>query len=125
MGQRLRAHLPRLVTPAWADAADEPPTREAKSLLGAPMVIGDQRLSSPWTRAAVLTPSVSQAMTVSQLVGNDPRLFQDLLYKPVRAVIMGFADDPQAGMTADRFSGEAVVFLATTQFVPQRTASLH
>ncbi len=124
MGQRLHAHLPRLVTPAWAGAADEPLTMEANSLLGTPMAIGDQRLSSPWTRAAVLTPSVSRAMTVSQLVGNDPRLFQDLLYKPARAVVMGFADDPQSGMTADRFSGEAIVFVATTQFVPQRTASL-
>ncbi len=124
MGERLRAHLPRLVTPAWANAADEPLTMEAKSLLGAPMAIGDQRLSSPWTRAAVLTPSVSQAMTVSQLVSNDPRLLRDLLYKPTRTVTMSFAGDPQDGMTANRFSGEAVVFLATTRFVPQRTASL-
>ena len=38
--------------------------------------------------------------------------------------MMSFASDPQAGMTADRFSGEAVVFLATTRFVPQQTASL-
>ena len=91
---------------------------------GTPMAIGGQRLSSPWTRAAVLTPSVSRAMTVSQLVSNDPRLLQDLLYKPVQTVMMGFADDPQAGMTADRFSGEAVVFVETTRFVPQLTASL-
>lgn len=122
MGERLRAHLPRLVTPAWADTG--PLTMEAKSLLGTPMAIGAQRLSSPWTRAAMLTPSVLRTMTVSRLVSSDPRLLQDLLYKPAQAVKMGFAADPQAGMTADRFSGEAVVFLATTRFVPQLTASL-
>ncbi len=96
----------------------------AKSLLGTPMAIGGQRLSSPWMRAAMLTPSVSQAMTVTRLGSSDPRLLQDLLYKPARAVMMSFASDPQAGMTADRFSGDAVVFLATTRFVPQQTASL-
>ena len=88
------------------------------------MAIGDQRLGSPWTRAAVLTPSVTTAMTVSQLVRNDPRLFRDLLYKPARAIVMGFTDDPQSGMSAGRFSGEAIAFLATRQFVPQQTASL-
>ncbi len=124
MGQRLRAHLPRLVSQDWADTAAEPLTMEAKSLLGTPMAIGGQRLSSPWMRAAMLTPSMSHAMTVSRLGGSDPRLLRDLLYKPQRAVPMSFSNDPQAGMTADRFSGEAVVFLATTQFIPQQTASL-
>ena len=124
MGQRLRPRLARLVSPAQADALDEPLTMEAKSLLGAAMAIGGQRLSSPWMRAAMLTPSVSWAMTVSRLRNSDPRQLQDLLYKPARAVMMSFANDPQAGMVAGRFSGEAVVFLATTHFVPQRTASL-
>ncbi len=124
MGQRLRAHLPRLVSPAMADTPVEPQTMEAKSLLGTPMAIGGQRLSSPWTRAAMLTPSVVEAMTVTRLGSGDPRLLRDLLYKPARAVAMNFSNDPQAGMTADRFSGDAVVFLATTPFVPQQTASL-
>jgi uncharacterized protein YcbK (DUF882 family) len=124
MGQHLRAHLPRLVSPAWADTIEAPLTMEAKSLLGTPMAIGGQRLGSPWMRAAMLTPSVSHAMMVSRLRDNDPRLLRDLLYKPVRAVAISFSDDPQAGMTTDRFSGDAVVFLATTRFVPQQTASL-
>jgi uncharacterized protein YcbK (DUF882 family) len=121
MGERLRA---RLGSPARADVFEQPLTMEAKSLLETPMAIGGQRLSSPWTRAAMLTPSVFRAMTVSQLSESDPRLLQDLLYKPTQAVMMTFADDPQGGMTAARFSGEAVVFVATTRFAPQRTASL-
>lgn len=121
MGERLGAQLAQAGSPAPTGL---PLTMEARSLLGMPMAIGGQRLSNPWTRAAILTPSVSLAMTVSQLVNNDPRGLRNLLYKPARTVMMSFADDPQAGMTADRFSGEAVVFVATTNFVPQRTASL-
>ena len=37
---------------------------------------------------------------------------------------MTFSADPHLGMVADRFSGSAVVFLATTTFAPQTTASL-
>lgn len=124
MGQRLGADLSPPESPARAGTFDTQAMMTAQSLLGTPMAIGGQRLGSPWTRAAMLTPSVSQAMTVSQLVNNDPRLLQNMLYKPAQAMTIGFADDPQAGMTADRFSGEAVVFVATTRFVPQRTASL-
>ncbi|HVB89909.1 MAG TPA: hypothetical protein VND97_06885, partial [Beijerinckiaceae bacterium] len=124
MGERLSTPLPPLVPAAFAAAGAEPLTMEAKSLLGTPMAIGGQQLSSPWIRAAMLTPSVSETMTVSRLGGNDPRLLQDLFYKPAQMVTMSFADDPQTGMTADRFSGDAVVFLATTRFVPQQTASL-
>jgi uncharacterized protein YcbK (DUF882 family) len=124
MGQRLRAHLPQLMSPAWADTIEAPLTMEAKSLLGTPMAIGGQRLGSPWMRAAMLTPSVSRAMMVSRLRDSDPRLLRDLLYKPARAMAISFSDDPQNGMTTDRFSGDAVVFLATLRFVPQQTASL-
>jgi uncharacterized protein YcbK (DUF882 family) len=120
----LRARLPRLVSTAHAATAPQPLTLEAKAVLGAPMTIGGQHLSSPWMRAAVMTPSVARAMTVSQLRQSDPRLLRALLYKPVRAVAMTFTGDPQAGMTSDRFSGEAVVFVATVRFVPQQTASL-
>ena len=120
----LRTRLPQLVSTAHAATAPRPLALEAKAVLGKAMTIGGQRLSSPWMRAAVLTPSVRHAMTVSQLRQSDPRLLRDLLYKPVRAVAMTFTDDPQAGMAADRFSGDAVVFVATVRFVPQQTASL-
>jgi len=38
--------------------------------------------------------------------------------------VMTFSTDPQLGMVASRFSGPAVVFLATTSFKLQSTASL-
>jgi len=39
-------------------------------------------------------------------------------------VLMSFSADPQLGMVTDRFSGNAVVFLATATFTAQTTASL-
>ena len=125
MGTHLHARLPRLVGTARADTTlSQPILATATSLLGTPMAIGGQRLDSPWMRAAMLTPSVAETMMVSRLSENDPRLLQDLLYKPARSIAMSFAADPNQGMSADRFSGNAVVFLATTSFTPQWTASL-
>ena len=74
-----------------ADTYAQPILAAAKSLLGTPMAIGGQRPNSPWMRAAMLTPSVTAAMTVTRLGGNDPRLLQDLLYKPARSLAMGFS----------------------------------
>jgi hypothetical protein len=38
--------------------------------------------------------------------------------------MMSFSADPSLGMFTDRFSGNAVVFLATATFTTQTTASL-
>ncbi|HXD43917.1 MAG TPA: DUF882 domain-containing protein [Pseudolabrys sp.] len=88
------------------------------------MTSGAQRLDSPWLRAAMLTPSISHAMTVTRFGAVDPRGFDELLHKPPQALAMAFSADPLAGMRADRFTGNAVTFLATATFVRARTASL-
>ncbi|MFN3659584.1 MAG: ATP-binding protein, partial [Pseudolabrys sp.] len=85
--------------------------------------IGGQRADSPWLRAAVLTPSVS-AMTVTRMGAIDPRGLNDMLHKPEQSVVMTFSADPALGMVAGRFTGSAVVFLATATFVKQTTAAL-
>ena len=54
----------------------------------------------------------------------DPRWQHELLHKPAQSLTMTFSADPHLGMVADRFSGNAVVFLATSTFAPQTTASL-
>jgi uncharacterized protein YcbK (DUF882 family) len=90
----------------------------------AAMTSGAQRLDSPWLRAAMLTPSVSAALTTTRFGAIDPRPFVVLLRKPDHAVAMSFSDNPASGMTADRFSGSAVVFVATATFVRAQTASL-
>jgi uncharacterized protein YcbK (DUF882 family) len=88
------------------------------------MSIGGQRSDSPWLRAAMLTPSVSEFMTSTRLGETNPVWLHELLHKPEQSLVMTFSADPHLGMLADRFSGHAVVFLATATFAPQTTASL-
>ena len=85
---------------------------------------GGTRIDSPWLRAAMLTPSVRGFMTTTRVGAIDPRWQHDLLVKPAQSVAMSFSADPHLGMVADRFTGSAVVFLATATFAPQTTASL-
>lgn len=88
------------------------------------MSIGGQRSDSPWLRAAMLTPSVSAYMTSTRLGQVNPSWLHDLLHKPAQSVLMSFSADPHLGMVADRFTGNAVVFLACATFTTQTTASL-
>ena len=85
---------------------------------------GGERSDSPWLRAAMLTPSVRNYMTLTRVGAVDPRWQYELLHKPAQSLAMTFSADPHLGMVAYRFSGSAVVFLATTTFAPQTTASL-
>ena len=89
------------------------------------MTSGGERMDSPWLRAAMLTPSVTGYLTATRLgPAANPGWLHELLHKPEHAVLMSFSADPHLGMVADRFTGHAVVFLATATFGPQITASL-
>jgi len=88
------------------------------------MSTGGHRVGSPWLRAAMLTPSVSGFLTTTQLGYIDPRSLHTLIHKPAQSLVMTFSADPALGMVADRFSGKAVVFLATARFTTQTTAAL-
>ena len=120
--------MPRLpatatVMPASANTTVvvKPPLAAANS---ANLSSGGQRPDSPWLRAVVVTPSVSEFMTAMRLGPTDPRVLGELLLKPNQSVAMTFSADPHLGMVADRFSGSAVVFLATASFTKQAQASL-
>jgi uncharacterized protein YcbK (DUF882 family) len=116
-------HLPRLIASAVASPAPVDATVAAASFAPT-MAIGGQRWDSPWLRAAMLTPSVTGYMTMSRMGDIDLRWLGVLLDKPSRSLQMTFAPDPQDGMLTSRFSGSAVVFLATTTFTNAQTASL-
>jgi uncharacterized protein YcbK (DUF882 family) len=75
-----------------------------------------------WLRAAILTPSVSGELTVTQFGPVDQLSVRDLLYKPTDAVAMSFSDQPS--LQTDRFTGGAVVFLSKAQIKRAQTASL-
>ncbi len=85
---------------------------------------GAPSTDSPWMRAAMLTPSVSGFMTAARLGAADTTALRVFMQKPAQALAMTFSADPHLGMTAERFTGSAVVFLATATFTTQRTASL-
>jgi hypothetical protein len=117
---RLPATAP-IAIPADATLAEKPVLRPdfTPALSG-----GAQSFDSPWLRAAMLTPSVNGFMTATQLGAVDIKGLRDLMQKPAQALAMTFVADPLLGMTAERFSGSAVVFLATATFTAQTTASL-
>ena len=81
------------------------------------------RYDDPWLRAMILAPRLSDSMTATLYGEPDFTELRALMNKPTTSVAMSFANDPYPGITADRFSGEAVVFLTTYAF-PQRTAWL-
>ncbi len=94
------------------------------AVLAPAMAIGGQHAGSPWLRAAMLTPSVSGFLTMTRLGAVDPRPLRTLMHKPAQSVLMTFSADPALGMLTDRFTGKAVVFVATARFVTQTTAAL-
>jgi uncharacterized protein YcbK (DUF882 family) len=76
-----------------------------------------------WLRAAMLTPSINRYMTATRIGPSDMRSLQELLHKPSMSVAMTFSTDPQLGLTATRFDGPAVVFVATMTFGTQSAAA--
>ena len=121
MGSR----LPNLAKEASVMPAQGSTTVAEKPPLASTLARTERSLESPWLRAAMLTPSFSNYMTATRLGAVDMRPLQELLYKPVLSVAMTFSTDPHLGMVANRFNGPAVVFVATTSFRLQSTASLH
>jgi uncharacterized protein YcbK (DUF882 family) len=119
MGSR----LPHMPVEASIIPASSNSTVAVKPAL-APAMGSGERADSPWLRAAMLTPSVSGFMTTTRVGAIDPRWQQILLRKPAQSLAMSFSADPHLGMVAGHFSGNAVVFLATTTFAPQTTASI-
>ena len=131
-GANAFAYAPDEVAPvrgrAWLTAArvSEPPPGQtsivAKTESFDKMVSGAQRIDSPWLRATMLTASVSGELTVTRFGDPDPRALGALFSKPAEAVAMNFSDEP--ALSTDRFTGSAVVFLATARFLRTQTAAL-
>jgi uncharacterized protein YcbK (DUF882 family) len=114
------ATVPRLPREATVLPSDDSTTVAVKP----PMSMGGQRTDSPWLRAAMLTPNLTDFMTVTRLGHAHPAWLSEMLQKPSQAVLMSFSADPHLGMVTDRFTGHAVVFLATATFVPPTAVSL-
>ena len=84
-----------------------------------------ENLDSPWTRGVLLTASVQNSLVVTQVGDADFAALAKFMVKPASSVLMTFSADPYLGMTAEQFTGSAVVFPATTTFgALRRSASL-
>ncbi len=81
------------------------------------------RYDDPWLRAMILAPSLTDSMTATVYGEPDLTELRALMRKPSASLALTFKSDAYPGIVADRFSGDAVVFLTTTPFT-RRTASL-
>jgi hypothetical protein len=123
-----RSVLPSAAIPRSAATIEQSgaATIARKNLPAAPLtaeIAPAMPLEDPWLRALVLAPDLQNYMTATLLGEADPLALRPLMQKPDAVVMMTFSDDPHLGMTADRFSGEAVVFISTMS-VAKRTAAL-
>jgi uncharacterized protein YcbK (DUF882 family) len=96
---------------------------------GKPAIVHTRRFQTgeafddPWMRAAILAPNLANYMTAMAMSPDDPRSLKTFMLKPAYSVTMAFSKDPNPGLVASRFSGQAVVFMTTTAFTA-RTALL-
>ncbi|NVO15200.1 MAG: DUF882 domain-containing protein [Rhodoplanes sp.] len=86
-------------------------------------VVPGMRFDDPWLRAVMMAPNLHTSLTVTSYGDPDFSELSGLMGKPIGSVVMSFANEPYPGLGTERFSGGAVVFLATVTF--RRTASLH
>jgi uncharacterized protein YcbK (DUF882 family) len=82
-----------------------------------------RRPSDPWLRGIVLAPNVRYFLSTVALGARDFRALAPLMVKPASSVMMTFCADPLLGLTHDRFSGSAIVFVSTVTYAT-RTAEL-
>ena len=123
---RLAANLPA-PPPGTTIAVKRSATQSFSTILAAPSQgaapASGARFDNPWLRAVLMSPSVRRYLSTLLLGDPDYRMLAALMHKPASSVMMTFAADPNPGLTADRFSGSAVVFISTVTW-GARTASL-
>jgi uncharacterized protein YcbK (DUF882 family) len=85
--------------------------------------IAASKANDAWMRVMMLAPSASTSMSATVLGDADMTLMRAHFVKPQAAIAMGFSDDPQMGLSCDRFTGSSTAALPTQSFV-LRTASL-
>jgi hypothetical protein len=97
-------------------------TASASSMM---VITGGVHVANPWLRAIVLSPSVKRFLTTMALGDRDFRSLASLMVKPRSAVKMTFSADPTPGLSQDHFSGAAIAFVPTVNYVTAtHTASL-
>ena len=95
----------------------EPATSIAvKAGAGGAVAAKHARAFDPWLNAVAITPSVRTYLASTQYGARDFRSLRPFFAKPASAVVMAFSTDPHRGLSTERFSGHAVVFVGTVTF---------
>lgn len=110
----IRKTIARAASPR-AVAAIPGPTSHAPRRPPGPL--GGEIYADPWLRALLLAPDLQNYLTVTAFEAPDPMSLRPLMVKPESVVVMTFSNDPHLGMTSDRFTGSAVVFVSTVTFI--------
>lgn len=88
-----------------------------------PLLADATRLSDPWLRAIMVSPSVNNFLCITSLGARDFRTLSAMIVKPANSVMMTFAADPNPGLDYTHFTGSAAVFIPTISYT-LRTAQL-
>jgi uncharacterized protein YcbK (DUF882 family) len=112
--------------PAETTSKIEEPVRESNgkvAKIGGAVRVGD-RFDDPWMRAMIVSPSAQGYMKTTLLGAPDFRHLGPYLHKPTAAPPpLSFSkDDPYLGMSTEKFSGAAVMFMSSMA-APPRTAT--
>jgi hypothetical protein len=110
------AHAPR---PQQNNAASNSPVEMIRPV----QRVASVNFDDVWMRAIVMAPDLQNFMSATIMGATDPKELRPLMRKPKSMLAMTFSSDPTPGMTTNRFSGDAVVFLDSVSFVT-RTAML-
>jgi uncharacterized protein YcbK (DUF882 family) len=115
--------LPAAIPPATLVAVKQPVGKPALTAVAPTSLPAGASYNDPWLRAAITAPDLQHYMTISLMGEIDYRGLSAFMQRPSSSVMMAFSDEPNAGLSTDRFSGHAVVFVANALFTT-RTASL-
>ncbi len=126
--RRLCRHAVAAVTKPMGAAPKVISAPATAKLAAAPTKVADTHAilglgEDPWLRATMLAPNASRFLTATATGKYETRQFAEFVKKPTSAVVMSFSAVPYAELSTDRFSGNAVVFVATATF-GTRTAAL-
>ena len=88
-----------------------------------PLLADATRLTDPWLRAIMVSPSVNNFLCITSLGARDFRTLSAMMVKPANSVMMTFATDPNPGLEYAHFTGSATVFIPTISYT-LRTAQL-
>jgi uncharacterized protein YcbK (DUF882 family) len=118
---------PAATTIAMKRSADQ----MTSTILGAPPRLpsaagAGAQVDDPWLDAVMVSPSVRHYLTALSIGEQNYRALATLLQKPASGLLMTFAAEPNPGLTHDRFSGSAIVFLSIVTYqTAAHTALVH